>query len=80
MYRKHYLGSFGLGKKKLQYFIVHRSSYYGIAVEEEKSEDKECQMIWFTEEREQAYSLANKMLENEVSLTHIEDVLDDLVC
>jgi hypothetical protein len=77
MYTKDYLGTCIMGKDKLQYFVVQKASYYGIVVEQDKEKEKICQMIWFTEEKEKAYLIGQKMVTNEVSMLHIEEIIDD---
>ena len=76
---KVYVGKIDEGTLQIQYFVIEKEKFYGIALEEKKNDCIECAYEYFTEEQQEALHLAQKMYQGKVTLTSITEILDDYI-
>lgn len=78
-YTKDCLGESILEEFATRYFIIKKDSFYGIEIEQNSKEGITCESEYFTENKEVAYTLGQKMQMNSVAPIHLADIIDDFI-
>ncbi len=79
LFEKNFIGQRVEEGLQIDYFVLQKASYFGIALEAHQWGGVQCHYEYFTEDREEAYRIGRKMKDSFVTGTTLTYILDDMV-